>query len=137
MRSIHQYQSVAIDTDIYSADPHRIIQLLMQGFLDKLILAKSAISRNQVKEKSESIDKALKILGGLLGSLDMSVPGTLPENLNFLYRYMSRQLLEANLRNDSVILDQIHGIMRTLKEGWDEIPQSVKTEHAQNMRAQH
>ena len=134
MKAINTYKNVAITSEIYTADPHRVIQLLMQGFMDKIIQAKSAMSRNVCSEKSESLDRALKIINGLLSSIDMEKGGDLSENLKFLYNYMSKRIFDANVKNDTEILDEVYRLMTTVKEGWDLIPQSVKDDHKVSMQ---
>ena len=41
--------------------------------------------------------------------------------LDRLYDYMQRRLLEANLRNDPAIIDEVSGLLKTVKSAWDEI----------------
>ncbi len=47
------------------------------------------------------------------------------ENFDALYAYMMRRLLEANLKNDDSILDEVSGLLRELKEAWDAIADEV------------
>jgi flagellar protein FliS len=62
------------------------------------------------------------IISGLRASLDMSVPDTnLPENLDNLYDYMGRRLLEASALNKAEIVTEVIELLRTVKSGWDGI----------------
>ena len=49
------------------------------------------------------------------------------ENFDALYTYMMRRLLEANLRDDVAILDEVSGLLGELKEAWDAIADEVAT----------
>ena len=41
--------------------------------------------------------------------------------LDNLYVYMMKRLAEANIKTDPKILDEVAGLLRTVKEGWDAI----------------
>ncbi|MCH8506840.1 MAG: flagellar export chaperone FliS, partial [Ectothiorhodospiraceae bacterium] len=86
--------------DAHYADPHRLIQMLMEGFLTRVAQARGAMERGQTADKGVEIGKAISIVEGLRVSLDMERGGELSESLASLYEYMQRRLLEANLHND-------------------------------------
>jgi flagellar protein FliS len=120
--ALSQYQQVNTAALIESASPHKLIQMLMQGCLQRLAEAKGALQRKDVPAKGLAISKAIDIIGGLKSSLNKEVAGTaLPQQLDSLYEYMQQRLLEANIKNDSAMLDEVAGLMRTVKEGWDGI----------------
>lgn len=125
-RALSQYQQVNIAAIVESASPHKLIQMLMQGCLQRLAEAKGALQRKDVPAKGLAISKAIDIIGGLQSSLNKEVAGsTLPQQLDSLYEYMQRRLLEANISNDPAMLDEVAGLMRTVKEGWDGIESAV------------
>ena len=55
---IKAYKSVGVKNDLAVADPHRVIQLLMQGSLESMATAKGAIERKDFVTKSKSVSKA-------------------------------------------------------------------------------
>lgn len=124
-RALSQYQQVNTAAAVESATPHRLVQMLMEGCLRRLAEAKGALMRGDQSAKGLAIGKAIAIVGGLQSSLNKEVDSTLPEQLEALYEYMQRRLLEANLNSSEAILDEVAGLMRTVKEGWDGIDQAV------------
>lgn len=120
-RALAQYQTVDVAAVVESASPHRLVQMLMQGCLQRLAEAKVAIARNDIPARGTAIGKAIDIVGGLQGSLNKEVDSSLPQQLDGLYGYMQRRLIEANLNGDTAMLDEVAGLMRTVKEGWDGI----------------
>lgn len=52
MKAMKQYQQVSIEAQVSDANPHRLIQLLMQGGLERLAQARGAMEREQIPEKS-------------------------------------------------------------------------------------
>ncbi len=120
--ALKQYRQLGLETQINNASPHRLIQLLMEGALDRLVAAKTAMERGDTATKGILIGKTMGIISGLRSSLDMSVQDTnLPENLDNLYDYMGRRLLEASMHNKLEMVVEVIGLMKTLKSGWDGI----------------
>jgi len=119
--AMRQYQQVDTHAQVLEASPHRLIQMLMEGGLSRLAQAKGAMSRGQIAEKGVLVGKAIDIIGGLREGLDMEKGGEIAANLNNLYLYMTRCLIEANKTNDESKLDEVAKLLRTIKEGWDGI----------------
>lgn len=120
-QALAQYQQVNVAAAVDSASPHRLIQMLMQGCLQRLAEAKGALARGDVAGRGVALGKAIDIVIGLQTSLNKEVEGGLPQQLDSLYDYLQTRLLEANLQADASIIDEVAGLMRTVKEGWDGI----------------
>lgn len=126
MRGAKQYGQVAVQSDIAYASPHRIIQMLLIGALDKIAAAKGHLVRGDIKQKGAQITWAMSIINGLRMSLDHKDGGEITANLDNLYEYMSRRLLQANVENNVGILDEVSGLLREIKAAWDAIPEEAK-----------
>ncbi len=129
-RGINQYQKVGAYSSAAYADPHRLIQLLFDGLLDRVAQARGAMERGEVARKGELIGKAIAILDGLRGALDHDRGGDIAGNLEELYVYVQRRLVEANVANDVVILDECASLMREIKAAWEAIPPEVRNRKA-------
>lgn len=121
MTAMRQYQSVNTQAQAIEADPHRLIQMLMEGGLTRLAQARGAMERNQTALKGELVGKAIAIVGGLRQALNLEQGGELAVNLDNLYAYMTTRLMEANLKNDPAILEEVADLLREVKTGWDAI----------------
>ncbi|HEC74366.1 MAG TPA: flagellar export chaperone FliS [Methylophaga aminisulfidivorans] len=121
-KALEGYGKSAIESEVNYASPHRIIQMLMEGALARLSTAKGCIERNDIAEKGHQISWCIRIIEGLKSSLDAEKGGDIAANLDSLYDYMTRRLLDANLNNDVAILDEVTGLLQEIKEGWDGIP---------------
>lgn len=120
--AINTYSQGALRAEATEASPHRIIQMLMSGFLERVAYAKGSMERQEFAKKSEYISKAVGIINGLRSGLDMERGGEIAENLNSLYEYINRRLIEANAANDIEILNEVYSLMSEVKQGWDAIP---------------
>jgi flagellar protein FliS len=119
---IKAYKSVGIKDDLAVADPHRVIQLLMQGALENMAKAKGFIERKDLAGKSQTLAKAIAIISSLQGSLDMRSGGELSENLFSLYEFMLNHLTIASRDLDTTKIDDVISLMVTIKSAWDQIP---------------
>ena len=107
MAALKQSQSVNTNAQIMDASPHRLIQMLMEGGLTRLAQARGAIERGQLAQKGELSGKAIAIIGGLRNSLDFEQGGEIASNLDALYDYMVSRLVEANLKSDAALVDEV------------------------------
>ena len=125
--ALAQYKRINTESALEGASPHQLIQMLLNGALDRLSQAKGAMARNDVAQKGVMIGKAVSILGGLQDSLDASADEQITGNLDSLYDYMQRRLLEADVKNDPDLLDEVSDLLLTIKDGWDAIAPAPAT----------
>jgi flagellar protein FliS len=121
-KAMEGYGRTAVESEVNYASPYRIIQMLMEGALSKLATAKGCIARNEIAEKSRQLTWGMNIIQGLRTSLDADKGGDIAANLDSLYEYMGRRLLEANVSNDPAIIDEVISLLQEIKAGWDNIP---------------
>ena len=121
MLALRQYQKIGAQAQTSEASPHRLVQMLMEGGLDRIAQAKGAMERNDIPNKGILIGKAIGIVGGLLEGLDLDNQSDSVGELASLYEYMMKRLTEANAKTDPKILDEVADLLRTVKEGWDAI----------------
>ena len=130
--AMNQYKQVGTKVAVDVADPHHLIQMLMDGALEKINSAKYNMVQENVAKKGEDISRAISILDGLITSLDMENGGEIAENLLSLYDYMQRKLVEANLNSSMEPLNEVASLLNEIKAGWSAIPQEVRKEAAEN-----
>jgi flagellar protein FliS len=123
MKALRAYQKVNSHAQISEASPHRLIQMLYEGGLDRLAQAKGSLARGDIPQKCLMLTKAIDIITGLRQGLDEEKaedPAAI-QQLASLYDYMNTQLLQANISNDPEIIDEVARLLITLKSGWDAI----------------
>ncbi|QJI27931.1 flagellar export chaperone FliS [Pseudomonas sp. ADAK18] len=123
MRALRQYQKVNSHAQISEANPHRLVQMLMEGGLDRMAQAKGALARGDIAQKGLMLGKAVDIIVGLRDGLDAekSDDKAYVQQLEGLYVYMTNRLMEANQHNDADMIDEVARLLITVKEGWDAI----------------
>lgn len=117
--ALQQYQQVSAHGGVQDADPHHLIQLLFRAALDRIATARGAMENGDTARKGELIGRAISIVGGLRDSLDLDA-GAVAANLDALYEYIGRRLLEANLHNDIAALEEVNRLLTPVANAWDQ-----------------
>jgi flagellar protein FliS len=121
-----RYGQVAVAAEVAYASPHRLVQMLMEGALDKIAVARGQLARRDFEGKSRNISWAVSIVNGLRNSLDHEQGGEIAANLDDLYDYMCRRLLQSNNENDLAILEEIGSLLVEIKTAWDAVPERLR-----------
>lgn len=129
------YSRVSVETGVVAASPHKLIVMLFDGAMAAVSNALSNMKTGNIPAKGQAISKAIMIIeNGLRASLDKTAGGGIAENLDALYEYMVNRLLQANLKNQPAMLDEVYGLLKDLKEAWESInsaaPAAATTEPA-------
>lgn len=119
--ALRQYQAVGAHSQVAGADPHKLVQLMLAGAIERLALARGQMQRGLRAQKAESLSKALAIVDTLNAAVDTERGGELAQNLRALYDYASQRLLHANLHDDEQVVEEVAGLLREVKAGWDGI----------------
>jgi len=123
--AVQSYSNVKVHSGVEEASPHRLIQMLFEGALERIAQAKGAMAQNQIARKGELIGKAVNIVAGLQGSLNDKDGGDLALNLDSLYDYVIRRLTQANYENKPEYLDECGRLLGDIKSSWDAIAAQV------------
>lgn len=127
-KGINEYKKGSLKSDLASADPHRVIQLLMQGALERLALSKGFIERRDMEAKSNTLTRVVEIINALRDSLERDANPELVDNLDALYEYMISQVHQASLNMDTAKIDEVIRLMLEIKTAWDQINEADKQE---------
>lgn len=105
--------------------PERIVLALYDGALTAMDLARAAIADDDQKVSGEQLSKAMAIIGELQASLDKERGGEISERLDSLYAYVIRGLLDANVKKDTGLIEEMHGHIMVVRDGWAEMVEQV------------
>jgi flagellar protein FliS len=125
--ALNKYKSVRVSSGIEGASAHRLVQMLMEGALDKMSIAKGLMERKDFEGKGKYISWAVSIINGLRDSLDAQSGGEIASNLDNMYDYLTRRLMEANRTNDVAIMEEVISLLLEIKAAWDVMPEHVRS----------
>ena len=126
------------ETRIKTASQGQLILMLYSEAVRQLDQALSLLVMNDTGKKEpgrierigKSVVKTQEIISELMVSLDFEEGGEIAKNLFSLYTWFNRELLEANISQDSRRISTVRGLMEDLRSAWQEI---VATNAAENV----
>ena len=121
------YRNTLVHGGVATADPHALVQMLLDAALDRMTQARGCIERGEQAGKARLLHSCVIIIAELRGSLDLGRGGTLARNLRDLYEYMTRRLLLANVRSDAGCITEVQSLLGEIRSAWVAIASQVRT----------
>lgn len=119
---IQAYAQVSVESAVLSASPHQLVVLLFDGALSAMKKAVILIEQGDIPGKGQALGKAINIISnGLQSGLNHEVGCELATNLDSLYDYMTRRLLQANIHNDIDTINEVMELLNNIADAWKEI----------------
>lgn len=109
------------ETQVKTANQGKLVVMLYQGAIKYLRIAKKHINEDNINEANNALIRAQDIIIELNSTLDEEKGGELAQNLSSLYDYMKRRLIEANIKKDKDLIDEVEELLSGLLESWKKI----------------
>lgn len=116
---------------ISNSKPEDLVMMLYTGLVRFIIQAQKAIEDNNIEKTHENITRAQDIIAELEASLNMEYE--ISHNLMLLYDYLYRRLVDANVKKDRAILDEVLKLAIEFRDTWGQAMKNAK-EQAQTPR---
>jgi flagellar protein FliS len=114
---INAYRQYKVNS-IMLASPEKLLIMMYDGIIRFINNSKAAIREADIKKAHENITKAQDIISELNMCLDMEYD--VSQGLSCIYDYIHSRLVDANIKKDAAILEEIEPIVMELKETWQE-----------------
>ena len=118
------YGAVKVHSAIEGASPPQLISMLFDGVSSRLNQSLTAIEAGEIAKKGELISQTISILEYLTAVLDENKAPEVANNLQGLYRYMVKTLLNANINNDPTAIEEVISLMTEVRDAWTEMMRS-------------
>lgn len=119
------YKQSSVDT----ASPGELTLMLYNGCLKFIKQGKQGILEKNYMAKNTDILKAQNIIRELMVTLNMDIP--VSKDMMKMYDYMHSRLVEANIKNDVTILDEVEDFIIEFRDAWKEVIQKVRQQKYQ------
>ncbi len=104
---------------VLTASPKELTLMLYEGAIKFANIAVVSIANKETEKAHINIVKVQRIIDEFRMTLDMSYP--VAQDFERIYMYLSERLVEANIRKDPEILEEVLKHLRTLRDTWKEV----------------
>ena len=123
-KAVYQYQQNSIMT----ATPEELTLMLYNGCIKGIRLAKVGLEDKDYEKANLYMCKAQAIIRELRATLDMKYD--IAKNLYDLYTYFLDRLIEANVKKEAKILDEVEQFVSDLRDTWAEAMKDARIKQA-------
>lgn len=107
------------NSKVLTASPAELTLMLYEGAIKFCTIAIMAVEQKDIEKANNHIQKTERIIDYFRQTLDMSYP--VAEDFERVYTYLSRRLVEANIKKDKEILEEVNGHLRSMRDTWKEV----------------
>ena len=107
-------------TQAQTAAPGELVVMLYRGAVRFVSSAIEAIDSRDIPAAHTNLVRTQAIITELSETLDMERGGEMATNLQAIYEYLNRRLIDANLRKDASIAREVQGLLRELLPAWEQ-----------------
>lgn len=116
-KALGQYEKISVET----AGRMDLVLLCYEKAIQHLDKSRALCEEKKYNEKLVTFDKALGIINELSAALDMEKGGEIAKNLDAIYNYLMRRLLQGDVKRDLTAYDEAIRILSGLREAWESI----------------
>lgn len=107
------------NSKVLTASPAELTLMLYEGAIKFCNIAIVAVEQKDVQKAHVNIQKTERIIDYFRQTLDMKYP--VAEDFERVYSYLSGRLIEANIRKDKDILEEVNTHLRSMRDTWKEV----------------
>lgn len=124
------YQQTYNNAQVMTAPPGELTLMLYNGAIKFLKLAKSAMEARNISESNRNLQRTQDIISELMCTLNMEIE--ISKNLMALYEFMNHHLIQANIKKEPAMVQEVLELVEDLRNTWVEV---IKTTRVQTAKA--
>lgn len=111
---------------ILTASPAELTLMLYEGAIKFSNIAIMAIEKGDVEKAHNNIRKVERIIEEFQATLNHKYP--VAKDFDDVYKYLQQRLLEANIKKDKEIMEEVLRHLRTMRDTWKDVMRLSKTQ---------
>jgi flagellar protein FliS len=126
--AVNKLHNQYFENSINTATHEELTLMLYNGLVKFIMIAQSGMEEKNHEKANANILRAQDIINEFRATLDMKFE--VSKGLDSLYEYMNRRLIEANIRKDKEILEEVLGMAKELRDTWSLAIKRAKSQPA-------
>jgi len=102
------------------ASKDQLLLMLVEGATKFSKIGRQAIIDKDINKAHENIVKTQNIFYELMTTLDVAKGGEWAESLMKVYEFITRRLLDANIKKSEAIMNEIIPLIEDVRDTWNE-----------------
>ena len=119
-KAYNQYR----ENSIFTSSPEELTLMLYNGLVKFILQAEANLDQTDLSKANNSIVRAQDIVQYFRETLDMKYE--VSQGLDQMYEYMHRRLIEANVKKDRLILEEVLGFTKEMRDTWTQAMKLAK-----------
>ncbi|MEG0642054.1 MAG: flagellar export chaperone FliS [Clostridium sp.] len=121
--ALNTYQSNSVNT----ASKEKLLMMLLDGLVKFIKQGIVGLNEKNIKDSNENFKKAQSIVLELKATLDVDSGGDIASSLNALYDYIYRRMIEANIKKDKEIANEVLGFCIEIRDAFNGAYKKLKS----------
>ena len=112
------------NSKILTASPAELTLMLYDGAIKFCNIAEEAVEHKDIEKAHNNIVKVQNIIDYLRKTLDMKY--AVAQDFERIYVYLEQRLVQANLKKDKEILEEVNTHLHSIRDTWKEVMKASK-----------
>ena len=105
------------ENSVLTASSGKLLLMLYDGAIKFLKFAKISINDQNIEATNKYLKKAQRIITEFMCTLNMDIE--ISKSLYSLYEYMNYRLMQANIKKDNAMIDEVLDMLIELRDTWE------------------
>ena len=110
------------NSKVLTASPAELTLMLYDGAIKFCNVAIIAVEQKDIEKANNNILKVERIVDYFRQTLDMSYE--VAQDFERVYAYLTQRLVEANIKKDKEILEEVNQHLHAMRDTWKEVMKS-------------
>lgn len=107
------------NSKVLTASPAELTLMLYEGAIKFCNIAIVAVEQKDIEKAHINIQKTQRIIEHFRLTLDMKYP--VAKDFDRVYEYLGRRLVQANIKKDKEILEEVLEHLHSMRDTWKEV----------------
>lgn len=127
--ALNVYQKNQVQTNT----PEKLVLMLYEGAIKFISKGIKAIEEKDIQEANNNLIRSQDIMLELMSGINFEA-GDIAKNLYAIYEYMHHRLMQANLKKEKELAEEVLNMVRELRDAWSQMLKENKASNGNSKK---